>query len=303
MRKKSWIELRVGVHPSLGEAVSNFLIEEGSPGVVQENGPGLSGARREWILAYFSRPHIFEVKRKKIERYLFAISKSHPVIFRSRIIKEEEWAEAWKANFRTLKVSPRIVVKPPWETYVPLKEEIVIEIDPGMAFGTGTHPSTQMCLQVLDERIRSFHPPPSFLDVGTGSGILAIATWKLGARPVMAIDIDPVAVESARKNAKANQVEKGIAFRVGSLDGRRLGFDIIAANLLPQELLRLASPLSRMISPGGVVIVSGFLRKQKKEIAEAFGQYHLQVGLTRNSKGWACFELGHENERNEAAPF
>ena len=294
IQEKSWIELRVGVHPSLGEAVSNFLIEEGSPGVIQEDGPGFLRSRREWILAYFSSPRTFAVKRKKIERYLFSISKLHPVIFRSRIIKEEEWAEAWKSNFKILKVSPRIVVKPPWETYAPLKEEIVIEIDPGMAFGTGTHPSTQMCLQVLDERIPAFHRQPSFLDVGTGSGILAIAAWKLGAKPVMAIDIDPVAVESARKNAKANKTGKGIAFRGGSLDGRRLSFDIVAANLLPQELLRLASPLSRMISPGGVAIVSGFLRKQRKEIAEAFGQYHLQVGLTKHSRGWACFELEHK---------
>ncbi len=288
------MELRVGVHPSLGEAVSNFLIEEGSPGIIQENGPGFSRRKREWILAYFSSPQAFGLKRKRIERYLFSISKSHPVILRSRIIKEEEWAEAWKSNFKILKVSPRIVVKPPWETYAPRKEEIVIEIDPGMAFGTGTHPSTRMCLQALDERIPAFHRPPSFLDVGTGSGILAIAALKLGAKPVMAIDIDPVAIESARKNAKANKAEKGIAFRVGSLDGRRLGFDIVAANLLPQELLRLASPLSRRISPGGVVIVSGFLQKQKKEIAEAFRQYHLQVGLTKDSRGWACFELGHK---------
>ncbi len=291
--RKSWIELRVGVHPSLGEAVSNFLIEEGSPGVIQENGPGVLRGRREWILAYFPSPWAFGLK-KKIERYLSSISRSHPVILRSRIIRDEEWAESWKVNFGILKVSPRIVVKPPWETYLPLEGEIAIEIDPGMAFGTGTHPSTRMCLQVLDERIPPFSPPPSFLDVGTGSGILAIAAWKLGARPVMAIDIDPVAVESARKNAKANKANSGIVFRVGSLDGRKRRFDIVAANLLPQELLRLATPLSRVISPGGVLIVSGFLQRQRQEIAEAFGQRHLQPAFTRNAKGWACFELKHK---------
>lgn len=293
MRQKSWIEVQVEVPPSLAEAVSNFLIEEGSPGVIQESGPGFLRGRRERILAYFPGPRPLGWRRKRIERYLASISKSHPAIFRSRTVEEEEWAESWKSNFKVLRVSPRIVVKPPWEIYTPGEEEIVIEIDPGMAFGTGTHPSTRMCLQLLDERIRSSRPRPSFLDVGTGSGILAIAAWKLGARPVMAIDIDPVAVESARKNAKANKAEKGIAFRVGSLDGRRLGFDIVAANLLPQELLRIASPLSRTVSPGGVAIVSGFLRKQEKEIAETFAQYHLQVGLTKNVKGWTCFELGH----------
>jgi ribosomal protein L11 methyltransferase len=295
IQEKSWIELQVEVPRSLGEAVSNFLIEEGSPGVIQGNGPGSSRGRRESVTAYFPNHRAFGVEKKKIERYLFSISKSRPVILRSRIIKEEKWAEAWKSNFKPLKVSRRIVVKPPWEIYAAPKEQIIIEIDPGMAFGTGTHPSTQMCLQALDDLIPSFSSRPSFLDVGTGSGILAIAACKLGARPVMAIDIDPVAVESARKNAKANKVGRGIDFRVGSPGGRRLGFDIIAANLLPQELLPLASPLSREISPGGVAVVSGFLKKQKKEIAEAFGKHHLRVRLTKNSKGWACCELVHKN--------
>jgi ribosomal protein L11 methyltransferase len=293
--KKSWIELRVEVPPSLGEAVANFLIEQGSPGVIQEKGPGFSRGRRESISAYFSNHRAFKLKKKNIERYLLAICKPRPVILRSRIIKEERWAEAWKSNFKPMAVSPRIVVKPPWEAYAAQKGQIVIEIDPGMAFGTGTHPSTQMCLQTLDKRIPSFPDPPSFLDVGTGSGILAIAAWKLGAKPVLAIDIDPVAVDSARKNAKANKAEKGIDFRVGSLDGRRFGFDIVAANLLPQELLPLASSLCRKISPGGVAVVSGFLPKQKKEIADAFAKYNLQVQLTKNSRGWTCFELGHKN--------
>ena len=293
--QKSWIELRVEVPSSLGEAVANFLIEQGSPGVIQENGPGISRRRRESIRAYFPNHRAFGLKRKKIQRYLLAICKSCSVILRSRIIKEEKWAEAWKSNFKPMAVSPRIVVKPPWETYAAQKGQIVIDIDPGMAFGTGTHPSTQMCLQTLDKRIPSFPNPPSFLDVGTGSGILAIAARKLGAKPVLAIDIDPVAVDSARKNARANKVGKGIDFRVGSLDGRRFGFDIVAANLLPQELLPLASSLSRKLSPGGVAVVSGFLPKQKKEIAEAFGKYNLQVRLTKNSKGWACCELVHKN--------
>jgi ribosomal protein L11 methyltransferase len=295
-QEKFWIELQVEVHPSLGEVISNFLIEEGSPGVIQEIGPGLSRKRRETIRAYFSNHRAFGSKKKEIERYLSSISKSHPVNLRSRIIKEEKWAEAWKSNFKALRISSRIVVKPPWETYPISKGQIIIEIDPGMAFGTGTHPSTQMCLQALDALIPSFPNRPSFLDVGTGSGILAIAAWKLGAKPVRAVDLDPVAVESARKNAKANNA-KGVNFRVGSLDGQRQNFDITAANLLPQELLRLASPLSRKVSPGGVLIVSGFLRRQGQEIAEAFRRYKLQVRLAKKDGGWACFVL--EPKRGE----
>jgi ribosomal protein L11 methyltransferase len=112
----------------------------------------------------------------------------------------------------------------------------------------------------------------------------------------VAIDIDPVAVESARKNAAANKIKNEIDFRVGSLDGVSLGFDIVVANLLPQELLSVASSLAEKISPGGVAIVSGFLQKQKKEVAEAFAGYNLKVQHTKNSQGWACFVLGHKEE-------
>jgi ribosomal protein L11 methyltransferase len=153
-----------------------------------------------------------------------------------------------------------------------------------------------MCLQTLDKVIPSFSGQPSLLDVGTGSGILAIAARKLGARRVVAIDLDPVAVESARKNAAANKIKNEIDFRVGSLDGVSLGFDIVVANLLPQELLSVASSLAEKISPGGVAIVSGFLQKQKKEVAEAFAGYNLKVQHTKNSQGWACFVLGHKEE-------
>lgn len=295
IQKSSWIELRVEVHPSLGEVVANFLIEQGSPGIIQENGVGSLKEKKECIIAYFPNHRSLGLKKKKIQSSLFSICKPHPLIWRSRVIQEEKWAEAWKSNFKPLLISPRIVVKPPWEKYAPQKEQIIIEIDPGMAFGTGTHPSTQMCLQTLDKMIPSFPDPPSLLDVGTGSGILAIAARKLGAKRVVAIDIDPVAVESARKNAAANKMKKGIDFRVGSVPGASLGFDIVVANLLPQELLSVASSLAEKISPGGVAIVSGFLQRQKKEMADAFAGYKLKVRLTKNSQGWTCFVLDHKD--------
>jgi ribosomal protein L11 methyltransferase len=299
IQKKSWMEVQVETHPSLGDIVSIFLIDQGSPGVIQEEVTGAPAEKRERIIGYFSNDRSLRLKRKIIQNYLSFLGNSQPSSFllRSRIIKEERWAEAWKANFKPLPISPRIVVKPPWGKYAAKKGQVIIEIDPGMAFGTGTHPSTQMCLQILDKMIPSFPGQPSVLDVGTGSGILAIAARKLGAKRVVAIDIDPVAVASARKNAAANKIENGIDFRLGSLDGLSPGFDIVVANLLPQELLSLTSSLSEKISPGGVVIVSGFLQKQKKEMADAFAGYHLEVQLTQHSKGWACFVLGHKEAK------
>jgi ribosomal protein L11 methyltransferase len=294
--ERSWREVQIEIHPSLGEVVAAFLIDQGSPGVRQEEVTKVSPAEKERIIGYFLNDRSWRPKKEIIQDYLTSLGDSQSNFFpwRSKIIKEEKWAEAWKSNFKPLLVSPRIVVKPPWEEYAVQKGQVIIEIDPGMAFGTGTHPSTQMCLQVLDEMIPSFPGHPSVLDVGTGSGILAIAACKLGAKRVVAIDTDPVAVNSARKNAAANKIKKGIQFRLGSLDRLRPGFDIVVANLLPQELLSLSSSLAEKILPDGVLILSGFLQKQKKEVMNVFTSHALKVRRTQKSKGWACCVLSYQ---------
>ena len=290
---KTWVELAVEIHPSLGEAISSFLIEQGSPGVIQEELSAPVHRKRERIIAYFRNRRGFRKKSGKIQAFLSSLSHFHPGSFtlHRRVIKEEMWAEKWKANFKPLRITPRLVVKPPWEEYVPAKGELVIEIDPGMAFGTGTHPSTQMCLQGLEEIAGSSPHLSSLLDVGTGSGILAIAARKLGIGQVLAVDIDPVAIASARKNALANKIVGGLEFRVGSADGLRRKFDIIVANLLPQELLQVAPVLPKRMSSGGTLIVSGLLRHQKKEMISAFAQQGLEILRSRDARGWACLML------------
>jgi ribosomal protein L11 methyltransferase len=296
---KTWKELRLEIHPSLVEAASNFLIEQGSPGITQEEVKGAHGPKRERLLAYFPNNRTFNAAKKTITTYLQSICKSHHTHYAlsDRTIQEEKWAETWKENFKPLEVTPRMVVKPPWETWLKKEGQIAIEIDPGMAFGTGAHPSTQMCLRALEELILSAPHQPSMLDVGTGSGILAIAARKLGAKQVLAIDLDPVAIDCARKNAQRNHIDGGIDFRVGSLDGLRRVFDIVAANLLPQELLLLAPYLSKRISSRGSLIVSGLLRSQKKEMAAAFSRQGLEILCSRGSKGWASFVFGRKKKR------
>ncbi len=289
---KAWIELKVDVPLSFGEAVSNFLIEQGSPGVVQEKVPGRAGRQKERIIAYFPHDRSFPRRERKIRNYLFSLGGLRSGFsLQHRVIREEKWAEAWKANFKPLHATPRIVVKPPWEKYTEKKREIVIEIDPGMAFGTGTHPSTQLCLRALEETIPCFPHMPAVLDVGTGSGILAIAALKLGAKEILAVDIDPVAVTCARKNAAANQARGGIDFRLGSPSDLRRIFDIVVANLLPQEILGSAAPLSKRVGSRGFLIVSGILRGQKREIAAAFAERGLAVWHSRELKGWVCLVL------------
>ena len=160
-----------------------------------------------------------------------------------------------------------------------------------MAFGTGTHPSTQMCLQFMEEVIPSFPKTPSVLDVGTGSGILTIAARKMGVKKIMALDIDPVAIDCARANARANRASQGISFRSGSPKDLKASFDLVVANLLPQELLSVAPALSRLVARSGKLIVSGFLVKQEKEMAAAFRKQGVGKLKARRQKGWAAWVL------------
>jgi ribosomal protein L11 methyltransferase len=291
--KESWTQIRVEIHPNLLDAVSNFLIEQGSPGVSQEKVSGSSGRKRERLIAYFPGRLPIRPIRKKIRAYVSELCRNRRSSFtlsQKRVV-DPGWGEAWKAYFKPLRISPHLVVKPPWEPFRPKEKDVVIEIDPGMAFGTGSHPTTRMCLQILEEVIRNGAHAASVLDVGTGSGVLAIAARKMGAKHIVAIDIDPVAIEGARENAALNNVSTGIHFRIGSLEGIRRTFDLVLANLLPQELLGLVPPLAKRVSPGGGLIVSGFLRKQKGEIARAMEKERMEIQDSRAFKGWHSFVL------------
>jgi ribosomal protein L11 methyltransferase len=291
--KEAWTQIRVEIHPHLLDAVANFLIEQGSPGVSQEKVSGSPGRKRERLVAYFPGRLPIGPIRKKIRAYVSQLCRPHRSSFtlNQRRIVDPGWGEAWKEYFKPLRVSPHLVVKPPWEHYRPKEKDLVIEIDPGMAFGTGSHPTTRMCLQVLEEVMRNGRPAHSVLDVGTGSGILAIAARKMGARHIVAVDIDPVAIQGARENAALNKVSAGIHFRTGSLEGIRATFDLVLANLLPQELLGLIPALARRVSARGAVIVSGFLGRQKKEIAKAMEKERLEIQAARTFQGWHSFVL------------
>jgi ribosomal protein L11 methyltransferase len=297
--KESWTRIQVEIHPALMDAVSNFLIEQGSPGVSEEKVSGSPGRKRERLVAYFPGRLPIRPIKKKVRAYVSELCRNHRSSFtlsQKRVV-DPGWAEAWKEYFKPLRISPRLVVKPPWEPYRPKENDLVIEVDPGMAFGTGSHPTTRMCLQILEEVIRNGAPARSVLDVGTGSGILAIAARKMGAKHVVGIDIDPVAIEGARENASLNKVRTGIHFRTGSLEGIRRTFDLVLANLLPQELLGLVPSLARRVSPRGSVIVSGFLGRQKGEIARALQKEGLEVQCSRAFKGWQSFLLRRAERR------
>lgn len=206
-------------------------------------------------------------------------------------IREEDWANAWKEHFRPHKIGNRVVITPPWQQYEPADGEIVVELDPGMAFGTGLHPSTRLSMlgveQVVSEGAR-------VLDVGTGSGILAIAAIKLGAERVDAVDIETVAVRATAENALSNGVSDRLAVELGSVGpGEPFGgeYDVVLANIIARILVELAGPLVKATRPGGRLVLAGVIESREQDVVEAFATRGAHVVTRRQSDDWVSLVL------------
>ncbi len=237
-----WAQVNVLTSVEAIEAVSNRLVELGAGGTVlqeSENGrivakdadldapvAGDAGAgvrdslEPVWVTAYFRHDERLPGRLAGLKDFLAALPlyglAPGPGRIGVNFVSEEDWAEAWKAFYHIQKIGRHLVIKPSWEEYQPAVEDLIIELDPGMAFGTGTHPSTVLCLEALED---SIHGGEYVIDVGTGSGILAVAAAKLGAGRVEAVDADPVAVEAAKTNVTANHVEKVVSVFEGEWTG------------------------------------------------------------------------------------
>jgi ribosomal protein L11 methyltransferase len=188
----------------------------------------------------------------------------------------ETWREAWKAHFRPTRISNRLAVCPGWEEWAPDDSRVrVIRLDPGRAFGTGTHETTRLCLRLIDEALEG-EPPGSFLDVGCGSGILAIGALLLGAARAVALDVDRVAATVARENARVNRVTPRLLTLCGDPRAVRGSYPLVAANILYQILLGLAPTLARKVTPGGRLVLSGTLAPELDPAAELYGKHGLR---------------------------
>jgi ribosomal protein L11 methyltransferase len=203
-------------------------------------------------------------------------------------LDEEDWAESWKAYFWPEKISDKIVVKPTWRPYVPESpEDIILEIDPGMAFGTGTHPTTSLCIQMLETYLTR---GVSFLDIGTGSGILMIAAGKLGAGPMVGVDNDSVAVDVARENLLKNGIAAGAAdiFSGDLVDCVDRKFDLVAANILSEVILVLLDDIRKVLKPGGVFICSGIISENRDKVTEKMTGLGFEVLEVREKNSWVA---------------
>lgn len=208
----------------------------------------------------------------------------------TRIVHDADWAEAWKAHFPVLRVG-RIVVRPTWRRHRRRPTDAVIALDPGMAFGTGLHPTTRLCLAAIDavaERGRL--AGARVLDLGCGSGILGIAAVRLGATTVLGVDTDPLAVEATTSNARRNRLVRRIRARAGSLPSGEAPFDVVLANLVASVLLVLASGLSAELRPGGILLASGIFIDREDEVVKAFEAAGLVVDGRSVEGEWVALE-------------
>jgi ribosomal protein L11 methyltransferase len=200
-------------------------------------------------------------------------------------IDEQDWAEAWKEHFWPEKITDNIVVKPSWREYPAGAREIVLEIDPGMAFGTGTHPTTALCIRLIQSHLGT---GGSFLDVGTGSGILMIAAAKLGAATVCGVDNDPVAVTVAEKNLLANRVDHFSLFNGDLVEQIHQAFDVVAANILAEVILDLLPRLLPVLKENGIFICSGIVTAKRDAVLSGLKANGLAVVEMLEREGWAA---------------
>ena len=199
-------------------------------------------------------------------------------------IEQEDWQNAWKQYYHAMDIGRRLAIVPGWERYE--TDRIAITMDPGMAFGTGTHETTSLCLEVLDEMVQGGE---RMLDIGTGSGILAIAALKLGAASAEGVDIDPMCVRTAGENAARNGVEDRLTVLVGDLSDKATGvYDIITANIVASAILSLAPHIPALLASGGLFVSSGIIDTRKEEVLAGLREAGLDPFEVREKRGWVC---------------
>ena len=275
-----------------GMALQGVVVESPDPEPSDPNRYGewwdetLQRPDRHAVIGYIPRTPDADQKIEILESELARLKADHGIEARPvyETVDEEDWAEAWKAYFWPLKVGRRVVVKPTWREYVPEPEDLVLEIDPGMAFGTGTHPTTALCIQMLEAHLA---PGMSLLDVGTGSGILMIAARKLGAGRIFGVDTDPVAVTVAEKNLRLNGISD-FDLAAGSLSGVQGRFDLVAANILSEVILALLPDIHRVLGPKGIFIGSGIIQENGDAVIAGMKALDFEILEVRAREGWVA---------------
>ncbi len=295
---KYWIEFSFPVPASEMDLVSDLLYGIGCIGVnVEERKLDTFVVPNpdEDLPATFMARAYFEVGEKRSACKEKIIETLRPLLpgfaaeaIRSRKVFQEDWAEGWKQHFTALRFGPRLVVKPTWEEWQKQELEAIVSLDPGMAFGTGSHETTRLCLQALADRFEQKPAPDTVLDVGTGSGILAIAAAVLGASQVLGCEIDEESCRVARENVEMNNVAGTVTVTDQLLETIDGVYDLVIANILAEENVRLADQLVTRLSKNGVLILSGILKEKEQYVREGFSSLGLLGPDVKYEGDWCC---------------
>lgn len=302
-----WSEITIHTTNEAIEPISNILHEAGASGVVIEDPFELIKEREDQFgEIYQLNPDDYPEEGVLVKAYLpinsflgetvEAIKENinNLVLFNIDIglnkvsimeVNEEEWATAWKKYYHPVKISEKFTIVPTWEDYTPVHtDELIIELDPGMAFGTGTHPTTVLCIQALERIVKK---DDVVIDVGTGSGVLSIAAAMLGAESVLALDLDEVAVRSAKLNIKLNKVHEKTSVRQNNLlSGIEEQAEVIVANILAEVIVRFTDDVYRLLQKDGFFIASGIILQKKEEVKDAIIASGLEIIETVQMEDW-----------------
>lgn len=301
--ERTWFQLSVDVDAEAVEAVSELFGRYGfNEGVAIEepyiqdgdgDNLGIAFEKPFTIHTYVAeddfRPEILE----ELRQALYFLGQLRGVSdVRVSSLKEEDWANAWKDHFQVHKIGDRVVIRPPWREYQPKDDEVVIVLDPGMAFGTGLHPSTKLSMLGTEEVVK---PGDTVLDVGTGSGILAIAAVKIGASKAHTVDVENVAVAATTENAERNGVSGRIAVERGSVG---LGepfhgeqYDVVLANIIARVLIELSEAIVGHTRPGGAIVLAGIIESREQDVIDAFAAQGAEVTNRRFLEDWVSLVL------------
>ncbi len=305
MAEPRWLEVSLTVNGELAEAVSDVLGRFVSNGLVVESAVEYKDAEDEGtphgplrVYGYMPVDAHLEERRRRLEEALYFLGTIQPLPQPTfKTIDDENWMEAWKQHYHPIPIGQRLLVLPAWYEHGE-EGRISVRIDPSMAFGTGTHPTTQLCLELLEEAVRPARP---LIDVGCGSGILSIAALLLGASQALAVDIDSQAVRSTRENAQSNGVLQQVEAAEGSVvDILEDKFSLVMAplvlaNILAPVIVRLfEAGLGELVEPGGTLILSGILETQAEEVLEAARQHGFRLSARRQMEDWVALAVVRE---------
>lgn len=303
----TWVEVQVKTHAEFEEIISNIMYELGVKGLAIEDPKDILEFEQNESDWDFIDPELFDLESDNIiikayfpdgedlEEKIRLVRENveeKPLEDQGRSlgevttleVYEKDWAEAWKKYYKPIKVGRNIIIKPTWEDYEGQEDQIIIELDPGMAFGTGTHETTILCLKALEKYVED---QDIVYDIGTGSGILSIAAAKLGASQVIGVDLDPVCVRVARENVQENQVsplvqiEKGDLFQV--IEGRA---DLIVSNIIAEVIVNMADSIKDYLRDGGVFIASGIVADKEEMVKESLEGQGFKILEINRMKDW-----------------